>query len=69
MTSIIRCENCHTRTTNTENEHGEIFCTNCQQNAAEAAYERLCEDFHDGGSAAPWPENERRRVEEARKLK
>jgi hypothetical protein len=33
------------------NADGEdIICDNCAQNAAEAAYERHCEDFHDGGS-------------------
>lgn len=33
-----------------EDEYGEFVCANCDQNAAEAAYERLCEDYHDGGS-------------------
>jgi hypothetical protein len=28
----------------------EIWCHSCADNAAEAAYERHCEDFHDGGS-------------------
>lgn len=65
----IHCEKCDSATTNVEDEYGEIFCSNCQQNAAESAYERLCEDFHDGDSTAPWPENERKRMEEARKLK
>ena len=26
------------------------ICEDCEQNAAEAAYEQLCADFHDGGS-------------------
>lgn len=47
----------------------EGVCKNCRQDQAEAAYERLCEDFHDGGSTAPWPETVRMRQEEARKLK
>jgi hypothetical protein len=51
-----------------EDEYGEFVCVNCDQNAAEAAYERLCEDFHDGGSTA-WPDAERVRMEAARRLK
>ncbi len=43
---------------------GEIWCHPCadnyEQNTAESAYERLCEDFHDGGSTAPWPHVERK---------
>jgi hypothetical protein len=27
----------------------EIWCHSCADNAAEAAWERHCEDFHDGG--------------------
>lgn len=50
------------------NAYGEFICDDCEQNAAEAAYERMCEDFHDGGSTA-WPDSERKRMEEARKLK
>jgi ribosomal protein L37AE/L43A len=51
-----------------DSEFGEWLCSNCRQNMAEAAYERMCEDFHDGGSQA-WPDAERKRIEEARKLK
>ena len=47
----IVCDNCDTPTTNPENEYGEFVCDNCLQNAAETAYERYCEAFHDGGSA------------------
>ncbi len=43
------CERCDCATTNPENEYGEFICDNCEQNAAEAAYERHCEDFHDDG--------------------
>jgi hypothetical protein len=43
------CERCDCGTPNAENEYGEFICDNCEQNAAEAAYERHCEDFHDGG--------------------
>lgn len=27
-------------------------CDGCEQNAAEAAYERFCSDFHDGGNTS-----------------
>ena len=43
------CETCADPTTNPEDDYGEHVCNNCQQNKAEAAYERHCEDFHDGG--------------------
>lgn len=43
------CERCDCSTSNPENDYGEFICDNCEQNAAEAAYERHCEDFHDGG--------------------
>lgn len=36
----------------------EYWCGNCidnaETNAAEAAWERHCEDFHDGGSTQSW---------------
>lgn len=44
------CERCDSMTANPENEYGEFICADCEQNAAESAYERYCEDFHDGGS-------------------
>lgn len=50
-------------------ERDEIWCHSCADNAAEAAYERMCEDFHDGGSTAPWPDVVRQRQIEAQKLK
>jgi hypothetical protein len=43
------CEKCEVPTTNPEDDYGEIICDNCARNHAEAAWERLCEDFHDGG--------------------
>jgi hypothetical protein len=46
----IECDCCEKATSNPENEYGEIICDNCLQNKAEAAWERHCEDFHDGGS-------------------
>jgi ribosomal protein L37AE/L43A len=49
MIDAHRCEKCDCRTLNPENDYGEFICADCEQNAAEAAYERHCEDFHDGG--------------------
>lgn len=49
MTFFI-CDTCSATTLNQENDYGEHVCDNCEQNAAELAYERYCEDFHDGGS-------------------
>jgi hypothetical protein len=63
------CDRCDSQTANPENEYRENICDNCLQNAAEAAWERHCEDFHDGGSTAPWPDIERLRQIEAQKLK
>lgn len=44
------CDKCDASTINPENDYGEFICDNCEQNAAESAWERHCEDFHDGGS-------------------
>lgn len=44
------CDKCDAPTANAEDDYGEFVCDDCQQNAAEAAYERHCEDFHDGGA-------------------
>jgi ribosomal protein L37AE/L43A len=44
------CDKCGELTGAPENEYGEYICDDCEQNAAEAAYERHCEDFHDGGA-------------------
>jgi hypothetical protein len=46
---MTRCDKCDGVTANLENDYGEFICDDCAQNAAEAAYERHCEDFHDGG--------------------
>lgn len=51
-----------------EDDYGEFVCAECDQAAAERAYERMCEDFHDG-SCMSFPDGERKRMEEARKLK
>jgi hypothetical protein len=51
VTHPFVCDKCDDgTTTNPENEYGEHVCVNCEQNAAEAAYERHCEAFHDGGA-------------------
>lgn len=47
---MIRCDVCNDPTTNSEDDYGEHVCNDCLQNRAEAAWERHCEDFHDGGS-------------------
>jgi hypothetical protein len=54
MIDAHRCSNCDCRTLNPENECGEFICDDCEQNAAEAAYERQCEDFHCGGGSEGW---------------
>lgn len=45
-----RCEKCADLTDNCPDDNDEIFCDNCLQNAAEAAWERHCEAYHDGGA-------------------
>ncbi len=50
MSHCERCETFVAAAKVSENEYGEYICEDCEQNAAESAYERLCEDFHDGGS-------------------
>jgi hypothetical protein len=47
--SVNLCDRCAEPTANAENDYGEFICDDCEQNAAEAAWERHCEDFHDGG--------------------
>ena len=54
-------------TANHENEYGELICVDCEANAAERAYERHCEDFHDGGSTK-FKSLQQQQIE-ARKLK
>lgn len=44
------CDRCGRGTTNAEDECGDFTCDSCLDDRAEAAWERLCEDFHDGGS-------------------
>jgi ribosomal protein L37AE/L43A len=61
------CEKCDSTRDVSENEYGEFICDNCEQNAAEAAYERQCEDFHDGGSSRFITLEQR--MSEARRLK
>lgn len=61
------CEDCGHRVELTYYDATDAYlCDNCISNRAEAAYERLIEDFHDGG--AVWPDL-RRDQEAARKLK
>lgn len=53
--SMVRCDKCEHLIDSDDdadcfNDFDEAVCENCRQNAAEAAWERHCEDFHDGGS-------------------
>lgn len=51
----IHCERCEcfvAASKVSENDYGEFVCDDCEQNAAEAAYERFCADFHDGGNTS-----------------
>lgn len=65
----ITCEKCGDPIENAVlDDYDRYICLDCQSDEAEAAYERMCEDFHDGGSTA-WPDAERKRMEKARKLK
>ncbi len=61
------CDKCNRWTPNPENDYGEYVCAECVQNAAEAAWERHCESFHDGGSTQ-WRSLQDQQIE-ARKLK
>lgn len=47
---IALCDRCNAIGNIAEDEYGEFVCASCVDNEAEAAYERYCEDFHDGGS-------------------
>jgi hypothetical protein len=44
------CDKCGRLTTNKEDDYGEFICTDCRDNESERAWERHCQDFHDGGS-------------------
>lgn len=61
------CDICNQPTDNTEDAFGEYVCDDCLQNRAEAAWERHCEAFHDGGSS--WPRSLQEQQIEARRLK
>jgi hypothetical protein len=43
-----RCDKCGELTGAPENEYGEFICEDCEQSAAERAWERFCENFHGG---------------------
>lgn len=47
---MARCHRCNALVGGIEDEYGEFICEDCEQNAAEAAWERHCEAFHDGGA-------------------
>ena len=50
MSVLFSCDECGAMTANPENDYCEHICDDCEQSAAERAYERFCEDFHDGGA-------------------
>lgn len=43
-----RCETCDSDFHVAENEFGEFICENCEQNAAERAWDRFCDKFYGG---------------------
>lgn len=51
---MIRCDACDAPTCEPENEYGEYICKDCEQNRAEAAWERHCQD----GGGPPWREQQ-----------
>ena len=55
--SMICCEKCDCFIDSDDDpdcftDTDEVLCDNCRQNRAEAAWERFCEDFHDGGNTS-----------------
>lgn len=42
------CDKCDTPTANPENDYGEFVCADCEQNAAEAAYDHHNESLMSG---------------------
>jgi len=46
-------DTCDAPTDNPENDYGEVICSDCEQNAAEAAWERHCEAFYCGDGPLP----------------
>lgn len=55
--SMILCDKCDRAIDTDEDpdcftEFDSIRCESCRENEAEAAYERFCEAFHDGGDTS-----------------
>lgn len=42
------CDKCGEPTANPENDYCEFICDECEQNAAERAWDRFCENFYGG---------------------
>jgi len=63
------CDKCEAPTANPENDYGEFICDDCEQNAAEAAWERFCENFHGGSDPLTIREQHIAAWEEKRRLK
>ncbi len=68
---MIHCDACDAPTATQgslrKNDYGEYICKDCEQNRAESAWARYCEDFHDGG-ASGWVTLAQQQ-EQARRLK
>jgi len=59
------CDRCDAPTANRENDYGEFICDDCEQNAAERAWDRHCESFYGGDGPLPL----REQLIQARRLK
>lgn len=62
------CDRCDGPCDEPETPYGEFLCASCLDNDAESAWEAHQASFHDGGSTR-WPDAERVRMEESRRLK
>lgn len=60
-----KCDTCGAPALSGENDYGEFVCDDCEQNAAERAYEHQCEAFYGGSGPLPL----RQQQIEAMKLK
>lgn len=63
---MILCEKCiedGREITATEDEFGSVLCENCRTSEAEAAHERMLEDYY--GGSGPVTLNERSQAEAA----
>lgn len=47
----ILCDNCGRHCLEPEDEYGDFICKSCEENRAEASYERYVEDYYTDGSS------------------